>query len=76
MGGEEHAYHATTPGNAAYDPDTQKNVPKYFTPIGASEILMAKPIRHITRPARINGERFWTRSDHTANSRSTRAEEL
>ena len=66
-------YHETTPGNAAYDPETQKKVPKYLTPTGASEILIAKPMVHITRPAKMNGDRFLIRSDHTANSKSIMA---
>ena len=40
-----------------------------MTPIGALEILIAKPMRHITSPASTNGERFLIRSDQTAKMR-------
>ena len=59
------------PGKAAYEPDTQKNVPKYLTPIGTSAILIANPIAHMHSPARMNGYRILILSDHTAKIRST-----
>lgn len=64
------AHQATVPGYAAYNPAIQKNVPKYFAPIGASEILMAKPIRAMSRHAKRNGERILTWSDHDAKTMS------
>lgn len=67
--GWKSTHHATIPGNAAYDPETQKNVPKYFTPAGTSEMLIAKPMAHIQRPARINGERILILSDQYAKMR-------
>ena len=58
--------HDTIPGNAAYAPETQKNVPKYFTPMRAFEMLIVKPIRHIIRPARMKGDRIFQRSERCA----------
>ena len=59
--------HATIPGNAAYAPQTQKNVPKYLTPIETSEMLIVKPMRHKMRPARMKGDRIFHRSERYAN---------
>ena len=52
--------------NAAYEPATQKKVPKYFTPTATSEMLIAKPKRHMRRPTKMNGERKLMASDHMA----------
>ena len=56
-------HHATMPGLAEYDPATHRNVPKYFTPAGASEILMPKPTAETRRPARTNGQRNFSLSE-------------
>ena len=62
--------HVTSPTVAAYDPDTMRNVPKYFTPMAAFEILIEKPTKHISIPARIKGERIFSLSDAVANTTS------
>ena len=62
------SHQLTTPGNVAYDPVTQKNVPKYLTPEGASEMLIENPMRSMQSPARMKGERRWMRSDHNAKT--------
>lgn len=67
------AHQVITPGNAAYDPATQKNVPKYLTPKPAFEIWMPKPRMHIAWPARINGKRYFVRSDSSAKPTVTNA---
>lgn len=67
-------YQLTTPGNAAYDPETQRNVPKYLTPGGASEMLIENPTRSMQSPARMKGERRWMRSDHNAKTYTIIAE--
>ena len=51
------------PGIAAYAPTTQKNVPKYLTPIGAFDMLIEKPIRHIMSPDRMKGDRILSLSE-------------
>jgi hypothetical protein len=65
------AYQATTPGNPAYAPATQRNVPKYFAPEGAFDMLIPKPIAQEVSDARMNGNRIWIRSDQVAKIRST-----
>ena len=44
-----------------------RNVPKYFAPIGASEMLITNPARLISKAAKRKGDRILTRSDHMAN---------
>lgn len=56
--------------NPAYDPDTIRNVPKYFTPMDACEMLIEKPVMHMRRPAKMKGERSLSLSDATANTMS------
>jgi hypothetical protein len=55
--------HARTPGTAEYDPATHRNVPKYFTPVGASEMLMVKPTALERRLAKMNGQRSLSLSE-------------
>ena len=43
---------------------TTRYVPKYFTPIGASVMLIAKPMRQRNSPENRKGERSLTLSDH------------
>ena len=45
------------PGTPEYDPVTHRNVPKYFTPLEALEILMANPVALKRRLAKTNGQR-------------------
>jgi len=45
------------PGVAEYDPATHKKVPKYFTLLGALEMLIPKPTAQQRRAARRNGQR-------------------
>ena len=59
------------PGKAAYAPPTQRNVPKYFAPMTVLDMLIEKPIMHMVKPARINGNRILMRSDHIAKIIST-----
>lgn len=59
-------HHATDPGYAAYNPVMQRNVPKYFVPFVAVEILMENPTRLMRRQMKRNGERILTWSDHDA----------
>lgn len=59
--------HVTSPTIAAYDPDTMRNVPKYFTPMAAFEILIEKPMRHMSIPAKMKGERIFNMSEAAAN---------
>ena len=65
-----YTYQQIIPGNAAYEPMTQKKVPKYLTPMLTSAILMANPIAQRARPARMKGDRFLMRSDHIAKMTS------
>ena len=51
------------PGREEYVPVTHKKVPKYFTPFGASEMLMAKPTAEQRRPAKMNGQRSFNLSE-------------
>ena len=64
-------YHATKPGVEEYDPITHKKVPKYFTPMEASEMLIPKPTAQERRLARINGQRNLSLSEKWANSNET-----
>ena len=57
------ANQVTIPGKAAYVPATQKNVPKYFTPIGALDMLMLKPMRLMTFPSKMKGDRSFVLSE-------------
>lgn len=59
-------HQATTPGKPAYEPATMRKVPKYFAPIGTSQMLITKPTRQKVRPASTNGYRVLMRSDQTA----------
>lgn len=61
-------HHATTPGKPAYEPATMRKVPKYFAPIGTSQMLITKPTRQNVRPASTNGYRVLMRSDQTAHT--------
>ena len=61
-------HQATVPEKAAYSPEMHKNVPKYFAPIDASEILIKKPTSPISRHTKRNGERILTWSDHDAKT--------
>lgn len=63
-------HQATSPTIAAYDPDTMKNVPKYFTPMAVWEMLIEKPTRHMRRPVRMQGERSLSASEAVANAMS------
>ena len=47
-----------------------KNVPKYFTPMAACEMLIEQPRRHMRRPARMKGERSLSASEAVANAMS------
>jgi len=69
--GEGTTYQLMTPGNAAYEPVTQKNVPRYLTPGETPEMLIEKPRRSMQRPARMKGERRWILSDHIAKTYNT-----
>lgn len=55
---------------AEYEPDTQRNVPKYFTPMAASEMLIAKPTKHKRSPAPMKGERILSVSEAIAKTMS------
>ncbi len=70
------AHQAVIAGYAAYPPDTTRNVPKYFTPIGAAEMLIANPARQSSWPHSTNGERRWMRSDHTPHATTVIAAEM
>ena len=59
----KNSHHATAPGTAEYAPMTQKYVPKYLTPIGAFDMLIEKPMRHIMSPDRTKGDRILSLSE-------------
>jgi hypothetical protein len=42
---------------------TMKKVPKYLTPLGAVDMFIEKPMRHIVRPARMKGYRIFNLSE-------------
>ena len=50
---------------------THRNVPKYFTPLGAFEMLMEKPTAEERRPARMNGQRNLRLSEKCAKNNRT-----